>query len=149
MKQKTFAIAFVIIFALFILSAVFIFTLPPRDITPKDIPPAIAQHSITKEPAAQKITIADSIEEVANNKVKVDYLIIVGSYKEMAQAQQAAKGLNNDFKMEIIELPRTKEGFYRIGYGKYSSLEEAKSAIKTIKTNICPGAWIYSVKKEP
>jgi|WetSurSiteA1Bulk_404760.scaffolds.fasta_scaffold01773_3 cell division protein FtsN len=149
MKQKTFAIAFVIIFALFILSAVFILTLPPRDITPKDIPPAIAQHSITKEPAAFGITVADSNKADANDKVTIDYLIIVGSYKDRTQAQHEAKRLYNEFNTDIVVLPRTKEGYYRIGYGKYSSLEEAESAIKNIKTNICPDAWIYSLKEEP
>jgi hypothetical protein len=149
MKQKSVAIAFVVIFALFILTAVFIFTLPPRDITPKDITPVIAQRTSTKEPAAQEITLADSNKVNSNIKVKVDYLIIVGSYKDLTQAQNEAKRLYNDSNRVIIELPRTKEGYYRIGYGKYSSLEEAETAIKSIKTDICPDAWIYSVKKEP
>ena len=149
MKQKSIAVAFVIIFALFMLTAVLIFTLPPRDITPKDITPAIAQHTSTKEPTAPGVTLADSNKADENDKEQVDYLIIIGSYKNPTQAQQKAKELRNDFNTNILELPLTKEGFYRIGFGKYSSLEEAESAINSIKTNISPDAWIYSLKKDP
>jgi septal ring-binding cell division protein DamX len=95
----------------------------------------------------QEITLIDSSETDGDDKVQVDYYIFVESFRNLTHAQQRSEKLVNDFNTNIIVLPPTTEGYYRISYGKYSTLEEAKSAIKSIKTNISSKAWIFSVKK--
>jgi SPOR domain len=77
----------------------------------------------------------------------VHYYIIVESIRNLSMAQQKAKKLKNEFNANFIILPPTTEGYYRISYGKYSSLEDAKSIIKSIRTNIRPDVWILSEKK--
>ena len=103
--------------------------------------------SSPKKPAIEETLINDSPETQHNDIVKVDYYIIVGSFRNMIQAQQKAEKLLKNFKTDFIVLPATKEGYYRISGGKYSTLEEAKAKINGIRTNIDSEAWIYSVKE--
>jgi len=114
--------------------------------TIKELAPAVIPQKNIKEPAIQQTTLADS-SETGGNKVQADYYIIIGSFRNLMQAEQKAERLKNDSNTDIIVLPPTTEGNYRISYGKYSSLEEAKTKIKSIKKNINPEAWIFSVKK--
>jgi hypothetical protein len=140
-----------IFFVLFIVTAVLIVVItyvkPPWDITLEDISPAVAPDTSRKEPATQVITLIDSSETDGDDKIQIDYYIIVESFKNLTQAQKRSEELANDFNTNIIVLPPTTEGYYRISYGKYSTLEEAKSAIKSIRTKISSKAWIFSVKK--
>jgi len=120
--------------------------MPPREITLKDIPPAVYQHTSPNEPATRETTLIDSSETDGDDKVQVDYYIIVASFKSLIQARQKVKDLINDFGTEFILLPPAG-GNYRISYGRYPTLEDAKSAIKSIRTNIASDAWIFWVKK--
>jgi len=113
--------------------------------TIKELTPAVIPQKNIKETATQETTLADS-SETGGNKVQADYYIIIGSFKNLMQAEQKAERLKNDFDTDIIVLPPTTEGNYRISYGKYFSLEEAKTKLKSIKKNINPDAWIFSVK---
>jgi len=114
--------------------------------TIKELTPAVIPQKNIKETAIQETTFADS-SETDGNKVQADYYIIISSFKNLMQAEQKAERLKNDFDTDIIVLPPTAEGNYRISYGKYSSLEEAKTKIKSIRKNLNPDAWIFSVKK--
>jgi len=114
--------------------------------TIKELTPAVLPQKNIKETAKQETTPADSSETVGKI-VQADYYIIIGSFRDLKQAQQKAERLKNDPNTDIIVLPPTTEGNYRISYGKYSSLEEAKTKIESIKKNINPEAWIFSVKK--
>jgi cell division protein FtsN len=142
-----------IFFALFIAAAVFLvvatWVLPESqsDIILEDISPAVAPHTSPKESLTRKTTPIDNTKTGGDDKLQVDYYIIVGSYRNLKQAQQKAEKLINDFNANIILLPPTAEGYYRISYGKYSTLEETKSTIKSIRTNISSDPWIFSVKK--
>jgi isocitrate lyase len=93
----------------------------------------------------QKINPVDSSITDGDVKVQVEYYIIVQSNRNLRQAQQKAEELTNKYNTNFIVLPRTKEGFYRISYGKYSKLEEVNSIIKGIRTNIRSDAWILSL----
>jgi hypothetical protein len=95
----------------------------------------------------QETTPVDSLKTDSDDKVLVDYYIIVESFKNIPLDQQRAEKLINDFNKNIIVLPSTADGFYIISYGKYSTYEEAESAIKSIRTSIRSDAWIYSLKK--
>jgi len=136
-----------IIIVLFIVAILFVMTLPPKDITFEYLSPSVAPNTSPNEPAALDTTLIDSPETDGDDKVLVDYYIILESFRNLTLAQKKAEKLKNDFKTNIIVLPPTTEGYYRISYGKYSSLEEARSTIKSIKTKISSDVWIFSVKK--
>lgn len=74
------------------------------------------------------------------------YYIIVGSFKEHVAAQHKTEKLKNSLHGEFILLPPSKEGYFRISYGKYSTHEEAEAMIVRIRQSIDHGAWIYSAK---
>jgi len=125
----------------------FILTFKPEDVTLKDLPHGDAPDTSTKEPAKQETTHINSIKTVGDDKAQVDYYIIVESFRTITQAQQAAEKLKNNFDTNIIILPPSTEGYYRVCYGKYSTHEEADSAIKSIRTKIRYDAWIFSIRK--
>jgi cell division septation protein DedD len=129
-----------------LIGAVFlVITLPHKIIL---IPPASAPFTSPKEkPDATKTPLVDNPVAEKDNKVQFDYYIIVGTYRNLNLAQQKAGELNNEFNAKIIVLPPTKEGYYRISYGKYSSPEEVKSKIDSVKANISSNAWMFSLKK--
>jgi len=130
-----------------IAAAFLIITLPPRRITLKDVPPAGAPKISPKETVKQENTPADSQQTYVSEKVQPGFYIVVGSFKSVAQAQQNAAELKNKFNADIIVLPSTPQGLYRISYGIYSTREEAESAIAGIRKNIGPDVWVYSVNK--
>jgi len=130
-----------------IAAAFLIITLPPRRITLKDVPPAGAPKISPKETVKQENTPSDSQQTYISEKVQPGFYIVVGSFKSVAQAQQNAAELKNKFNADIIVLPPTPQGLYRISYGIYSTREEAESAIAGIRKNIGPDVWIYSVNK--
>jgi hypothetical protein len=147
-------VAFVIII-LFLLAVAFIISLAPKDTTmlaPEDItminiPPSVSTHTISKDTATFENTLSDSLEKDGDDEVQVSYYIIVGSFRNITLAQQKAETFRNDLNKNIIVLPPTKEGYCRISYGKYSTIEEAKYTIKSLRKDISSDAWIYSVKK--
>lgn len=130
-----------------IAAAFLIITLPPRRITVKDVPPAGAPKISPKEIVKQENTLADSQQTYVSEKVEPGFYIIIGSFKSVAQAQQNAAEIKNKFNTDIIVLPPTPQGLYRISYGIYSTREEAESAIAGIRKNIGPDVWVYSVNK--
>jgi hypothetical protein len=138
-----FTIVVVLIFAGVLLIFANLFPAPERD----DIIPAGTSRTSQNEPAVQETTQIDSLVTLGNDRVQVEFYIIVESLKNLIQAQQRAEKFVNDFNINFIVLPPTAEGYYRISCGKYSSFEEAESAIISIKTNISSDAWIFSVKE--
>jgi len=132
---------------LLIALVIFYKILPPQDINLKDITPPITQHTSPKDSALRGTIPIDSTVTDGEDIERIDYYIIVESIRNLTQAQQKAEKLINDFNSDFILLPPTKEGFNRISCGRYFTLEEAKSKIKSIRTNIRSDAWILSVKK--
>jgi hypothetical protein len=132
--------------AFFIFAVAGLFILPPRDISLKDIPPAIIPPTMPKEVTSRDTMLIGRPKTDGDYKEQVEYYIIVESFRNLTLAQQEAEKLKNDFNTNIIVLPPTTEGFYRISYGKYLTPEEAKSAINYIRTNISSDAWIFSTK---
>ena len=121
--------------------------LPAREIPLREHGFALAHDTSTGESTPEETIASNSPEKDNNDKIQVNYYIIIGSFGDLVQAQQKAGKLKNDHKADIIVLPPTKEGNYRISYGKYSSLEEAKTMINSVRATIKPDAWIFSVKK--
>jgi len=79
-------------------------------------------------------------------KTGIYYYIIVESFKNLSLAKQKAEKLKKDFKTDIYVLPPSKEGYYRISYGQYSTMDEARSAINGVKKNFGPNVWIFYEK---
>jgi len=119
-----------------------VFFLPPRDITLKEITQSEGAHTSQKKPSVQASSLLDSADIEVDEKNKTKFYIIIGSYKNLLQAQQKAERIIKDTNINIIVLPPAKEGYTRISYGKYPTLEEAQSAIINIRTKITPDAWI-------
>jgi hypothetical protein len=146
MKQSGILNIAIMIFAVLLIAlAFYVILMPPQEITLKDITPAITRNSSPNGPSLQEINPVDSSITDGDVKVQVEYYIIVQSNRNLRQAQQKAEELTNKYNTNFIVLPRTKEGFYRISYGKYSKLEEVNSIIKGIRTNIRSDAWILSL----
>ncbi len=132
---------------LFVAFAVYVFTLPPRKITLKDIHPVIPVHTDSTGSAAPETTRPESPVKEVVDKSEVEYYIIIESIKSKSMAQQKAEQLRKKFNKDIIVLPTTKEGFCRISFGKYSTPEDARAAVKVAREGIRPDAWIFSVRK--
>ena len=136
-----------IIVVLFVIAALFIINLPPRTISLKDIQPAMYPDKNEVDSTILEATPDETPEKNVDDSATIDYYIIIESSRNPAMAHQKAEKLKNEFQANIIVLPPTKEGYYRISYEKYSSLEEARSAIESIRIKIRPDVWIYTVKK--
>ena len=136
-----------LVFLLFIVSAFYIFTRPLEDISINDLPMNTVLVESSVEPAAQQITPDDSTEERGAKQAETEYYLIIESFKNLTQAQQRAEKFRNDFKTNVIVLPRSKEGYFRISYGKYSSIEEARAAQISLKTNFSHDVWVLTVEK--
>lgn len=139
--------AILIITVLFLVAVAYVINYSNQEITLKDITSISTPNTNAKEPATREITLSDSTKTNNVDKVQIDYYIIVGSFSNLRLAQQKAEKSKNDFNNNIIILPLSKEGYYRVSIGKYSSLEEAKSAIKSVRAGTSSNAWIKSVIK--
>jgi hypothetical protein len=154
----------IIAIILFVAAGVYVINLPPREMTIRDLHPVIGP-SVTQEVIGLPDTSsADSIETpvvpvsadnsfdehqakpaalIEGNSL-IEYYIIIESVGNYVKAEEKAEKLKMLYNADIIVLPPTAEGRFRLSYGKYSSSEEAKSVIKSVRTKICPDAWMYS-----
>jgi hypothetical protein len=154
----------VLTIVLFVALGVFVINLPPREMTMKDLHPVIVPQprrevigipdtssSESRETAAIPIP-ADTFPNdppkpsatFVEGKVTIEYYIIIESIRDRVLAEKKAQSLKQKYKTDIIVLPPAMEGNFRLSYGKYSSADEAKSVIKSVRKQICPDAWIYS-----
>jgi hypothetical protein len=149
---------------LFVAFGVFVVNLPPREMTMKDLHPVIVpaekqlvignpDTSSTETREVQSVTVHEDTSRIdppsvspdpVKNKGQIEYYIIIESISDQAQAKKKAKTLKEKYNTEIIVLPPSTKGNFRLSFGKYSSSEEAKSVIQNVKKQIRPDAWIYS-----
>ena len=148
MRELVSIIGGIIVAFLFTIAVLYLITFPARDVTLDDIPPGAAPYTNPKEPAPAETAPDKNPETDSGNKEKADYYIIIGSIRGLTKAQQKADRLVNEFNTNIIVLPPTTDGYYRITCGRCSTLKEAKSTIKSIRARINPDAWILAVKKD-
>jgi hypothetical protein len=137
-----------IIIVMFIAALLYVTHLPPRQITLKDLSPSnySSTNTNTNEPSKLENAPIDSSEADGDDNVLVDYYIIVESCKNPSMALQRAEKLKKEFNKNFIVLPPTAEGRCRISCGKYSTLDEAKTNIESIRTSIRSDVWILSSK---
>ena len=91
----------------------------------------------------------ESVQEavITEDNEPSDYYIIVGSFRNQKYAQRRAKQLRTDFKQNIVILPRSVEGYYRLSNGIYPTHDAALAASEDFKINNNADAWILRVKK--
>jgi hypothetical protein len=141
--------------------------MPPREVTLNDMlknnpPPLDVNASLgeavrrdvihTDTPVPSEIDTLRSVptsklRTTTTDKEQTEYYVIVESAPNKELARQKAEKLKKVFRTDFLILPPTKEGVYRISSGKYSTMEEAKSAIQGIRKNIRSDAWIFSLKR--
>ena len=137
----------VLVFLIFIIAAFYVCTRPLEDISINDLPMNTVLPESYAEPDAQQITPDDIQEEGGDKQSEIEYYIIIESFKDLTQAQQRAEKFKKDLNADVIVLPPSREGYYRISYGKYSSIEEARTASSGFKTNFRHDVWILYVEK--
>ena len=74
------------------------------------------------------------------------YYLILASFNDITQAHQAADRYSADFDAGVTILPKTREGYYRISYGRYTALSDAESALTSVRQNINPSAWLLAAR---
>jgi hypothetical protein len=79
----------------------------------------------------------------AGKQGAITYLI-VSSFANEEQARKMADSYSSRYQADIIVLPPTPGGYYRISYGSYSSPEEAQAALDHLKHNGFPDAWLLT-----
>jgi len=159
-----------IIVVLFVVAVIIVINLPPKAITLDEIsrsePPRfspeerdtlkatpvndqikVSQDKAVEEHDKLKETPVNIVVTVRNDEAAVKYYIIVQSFRKLEQAQEKAEKLKRNFGADFIVLPPTTEGYYRISCGTYSTIEEARSKIKTITDRIGSQVWILTVKR--
>ena len=104
--------------------------------------PPVPGKSLPESDDSYNISIKGSSPEEAD-KNSYSYLIIA-SFNDHDQARKAADVFSARYNADIIVLPPSSSGYYRISYGKYSSMQEAQDAIESVKQNGFPDAWIFS-----
>ncbi len=73
------------------------------------------------------------------------YYLIVASFSDVDQARQVAEKYKNDFNAEMIVLPPTQQGYYRVSYGRYATPEEAGATLPAVREKVNSDAWIYNM----
>jgi septal ring-binding cell division protein DamX len=141
--------------------------MPPKEVTLKDMlknnpPPLDANasreetdsrytiHTDTTVPSSTdtvKSVVTYNLKSTAGDREQTEYYVIIESATNQDLARQKAEKLKKEFRVDFIILPPTRDGYYRISYGKYSTMEEARSAISGIRKNIRSDAWIFTLKK--
>jgi len=147
MKEVASIIGGFIVAAFLAIAALYVFTVPPKDITLKDIPAGLTPQANITETDTQGNTLVKSPDKEVDKKMQDNYYIIVGSVRDLSWAKQRAEELINVYNTNFIVLPPTAKGYYRVSCGNYSTLEEAKSTIKNIRVNINPNAWILRLTR--
>ena len=70
--------------------------------------------------------------------------IIIASFGDLEHARLTAEAYTVKYQSEILVLPPTPNGNYRISYGSYSSSGEAIDALGTVRQAGFPDAWILA-----
>ena len=140
---------------LFIAAILYVVFRPPKEINIDDLQtiygvvPMPSDTGFTNSVPADS-TIAAGLVEVNDHEIQQDtdyrYFIIIGSSRSHELALKKAGTLHEQYKSDIFVLPVSKEGFYRISFGRYRTREEANSRLQSVRSATGPDAWIYSAQ---
>ena len=80
-----------------------------------------------------------------NKQVKYNYLI-VASFTDLDQANRMAEEYAGKLQADMLVLPATTNGYYRVSYGRYVTTGEALAALETLQADNFPDAWLLASK---
>ena len=146
---------------------IYLLTKPPKDITLKDMikynPPALSELTSTNDTLhntrknIRPDSLIDNSREIADAPAGETrdneytsaglFYIIIESSTNREQSVKDAEKLKKELRADIFVLPPSKEGVYRISYGKYTTIEEARTSLNKIRSLSVANAWIYSENK--
>lgn len=96
-------------------------------------------------PADEEVVHNLFLEAEAPSDKERGYYLIVASFSDIDRARQVAEKYRNDLDAEMIVLPPTPQGYYRVSYGRYSTPEEASAALPAVREKINSDVWIYNL----
>jgi hypothetical protein len=121
-------------------------TLLPEEDHAENYYPVKVNNSIPRPDATSEAALLFLPEENVTETAGAGYYLILASYNDITQAQQAADQYSADFNAGVTVLPRTQEGYYRISYGKYTALSDAESALTSVRQTINSSAWLLAAR---
>lgn len=164
MKKDTFIAAlFFLVAILIVLLGVYLATLPPRDVTLRDMEygparPVTDKAGMTRAEKMdekltgqtmpeQKLPEQKVTKDISSTTDTADYYIILGSYSGSDQARKMFSDLKKTYSDSILILPPTPQGYFRIGFGRFDSKEKARKKLEKIKSGFDPNVWILTIPK--
>lgn len=115
-------------------------SVPVSTLTTLESPAAISNEN-PFNPTTNKLAPSQSDASTA----KYNYLI-VASFSDLDQANKVAEEYSGKYQAEMLVLPPASNGYYRVSYGRYSSIAEASEALTTVKQADFPDAWLLPSK---
>ena len=101
---------------------------------PETITPTLISEEVVEKKAFEEMEEVQGIEG--------SYHIVVGSFKEKANAQHYVTNLKSKgFDAYFAEGDRR---FHRVAVGNFTSHQAATNELSSIKSQVNPGAWVYS-----
>lgn len=121
-------------------------TFIPEDELQQVVYPAMAANPETDVHDFDEEILSRIMETEAPADNEGGYYLVVASFSDFDQAKRIAEKYKNDFSAEIIILPPTPQGYYRISYGRYSTLEDAGANLPAVRGKVSSEAWVYSME---
>ncbi len=115
-----------------------------KEISVKDLPPVVDRQVNLQDSSTNKPVTKELPEKEKIKPQKEEYFIIIGSFRDQMVAKKKADELRKASRREVILLPPTKEGFYRISAGRYPTHEMARTKLDSVRSTIKSDAWIFS-----
>jgi len=107
------------------------------EVRTRDAVPRHAPQTTNETRIADPETAADPETDTVR-----DYHIIVASFINHRDAEDKAVRLREQYHTNATVLPRAPNGWYRVSYNNYPSIQKAKTALQKIKRDIRADAWI-------
>lgn len=90
-------------------------------------------------------SVSMNVEEENNNSF--NYHIVAGAFKEVRNAERALQSLK-DLGYNAKKIAPNKYGLHPVLYGSYASIEEAQTALQSIKQSHNKDAWMLVLSLE-
>jgi hypothetical protein len=114
--------------------------------TMDSIPPETVEPDLTTTKTSDASFVPVMVKTASSGKMAGDYYIIIESIQNPSLAAEKAEILRKKLNAEIYVLPPTPEGNCRISYGRYNTMDAARSAAAEVRANIRSDAWILRAK---
>lgn len=106
--------------------------------------PSVSVNSLSDFKSPEPPATSNPANQTINDQpVKYNY-IIVASFTDLDQANRMAEEYTGILQADMLVLPATTNGYYRVSYGRYTTTAEALTALQTLKDNNFPDAWLIT-----